>query len=757
VSDWQVSVGGTIDDLAATLVDPTPYTQDDTWDALGRCTSTETPADSEGHRHNLNMTYSRAGTLTGVTLDETPYVTEICYNARGQRTAVWLGNGVLTRYAYDATTFRLLRQHSSIAIVQPDGTWHQSGPVLQDTSHTYDLVGNPLAIKERSPGSGTGATPDALDRSFSYDGLYRLTTATGREAADPLPQIWSAQPRGSNSTATQAYREVYDYDDAGNLLSLAHQAGTGGYTRTMTPVEASNRLAALSSGQTSLPYTYDAVGNLTAETDSRLFSWDGRNRMATFRVQAPGAALPSLWAQYRYDPAGQRVLKVVREQAGSLEITIYPGGPLERLTLVHSGTATSYDELHVHDLVARVAVCRLTPLPGDQRPAIGYFLSDRLGSNMVVVDSAGGWVNTEEYLPYGETSFGSYVRKRYRFTGKERDEESGLTYHGARFYAPWTGRWTVPDPAGNVDSPSLYAYCRGRPTIMRDPGGAQSETTESGSSGMCPVDGPLPPQTHGTQESPPKTSISDAIADWVKPKAKVHVKGKEGREEVREGGVYKNVPVNKPISKALPGYSISLFNKSGEVKKYELPSYYDSVHHVGYWASARLIPFEATAAKAGVSADHGLSLQVVEVSVKGAQGVAGLEVGNWLFGLTAEATGTLGNLEGRAGINDYQIGAEAEASIASLKIAVGLNIAGLNVSGFLQGVAGVEAGVTAGKRTSARVGVVAGGVEATGAKTSEKVYGWDVLIGGALNAALESKAMQSYRQYEQIMDMMSPN
>jgi hypothetical protein len=36
--------------------------------------------------------------------------------------------------------------------------------------------------------------------------------------------------------------------------------------------------------------------------------------------------------------------------------------------------------------------------------------------------------------------------KRYRYTGKERDEESGLYYHGARYYAPWLGRWTAIDP-----------------------------------------------------------------------------------------------------------------------------------------------------------------------------------------------------------------------------------------------------------------------------------------------------------------------
>ncbi|HTN45655.1 MAG TPA: RHS repeat-associated core domain-containing protein [Flavipsychrobacter sp.] len=38
------------------------------------------------------------------------------------------------------------------------------------------------------------------------------------------------------------------------------------------------------------------------------------------------------------------------------------------------------------------------------------------------------------------------MAKRYRYTGKERDEESGLYYHGARYYIPWLARWSAVDP-----------------------------------------------------------------------------------------------------------------------------------------------------------------------------------------------------------------------------------------------------------------------------------------------------------------------
>lgn len=525
VSDWQAA-NGTIDELAETLVDQTRFSQDDTWDALGRRTSTKTPADSEGRRHLLTMSYSRAGTLTGITLDSASYLTQICHNARGQRVAVWLGNGVLTRFVYDSLTFRLLRQHSSVASPRADGGWRPEGPVLRDSGYAYDLVGNPLAIKERSPGCGTGASRDSLDRAFSYDGLYRLIGGTGREAADPLPDIWSAQPRGSDPTATQTYSETYQYDDVGGLLRLGHQAGTGGYTRTMTLTDGNNRLTSMSSGQLTLAYTYDAAGNLLAETDSRLFSWDGRNRMATFRIQSGSSAPLSLWVQYRYDSSGRRVLKLARDQGGDLELTTYPGGPLERITLVRSGTATSYDELHVHDSATRVAVTRLKALPDDRRPAVGYILADQLGSSTVVVGGTGGWVNTEEYLPYGETSYGSYARKRYRFVGSERDEESGLGYHGARYFLPWLCRWTAPDPDGLVDGPNLYSYVRSRPTVLRDVIGRYGESAPSASAGngsaesehsehseMDPLTvagAPRPPPVNATDPNAGRTFVDEA-------------------------------------------------------------------------------------------------------------------------------------------------------------------------------------------------------------------------------------------------------
>lgn len=122
---------------------------------------------------------------------------------------------------------------------------------------------------------------------------------------------------------------------------------------------------------------------------------------------------------------------------------------------------------------------------------IRWMLYDLLGSARIITDLSGSLATIErhDYLPYGEEiaptvgqrnqgwqGYGVNTQRK-KFTGYERDDESGLDFAQARYYASVQGRFTSPDPllsSGMVEDPqswNRYIYVGNRPTILTDPDG----------------------------------------------------------------------------------------------------------------------------------------------------------------------------------------------------------------------------------------------------------------------------------------------
>jgi RHS repeat-associated protein len=492
--DWQPTGQQSLADVEAALLESRLYTTSVTYDGLNRIKSLQFPQDVEGRRRVMRPVYNSAGGLESISLDGAPYVERIAYDAKGQRVLIAYSNGVMTRHAYDPRTFRLKRLRSERYTKTDAVTYAPTGGALQDYAYEYDLIGNMFTMSDRAPGSGILNNPDAASiadpalakllasgdamiRRFTYDPLYRLLSATGRECDRPPDgPPWTDVPRSTDLTKARAYTEIYHYDAMGNVQSLQHQSGTDAFTRGFTIESASNRLQSMQIGSNTYAYTFDASGNMRSETTSRRFEWSQANRMKAFATQTDTAE-PSVYAHYLYDGAGQRVKKLVRKQGGQAEVTHYIDAVFEHRRW--GGQAGENNHLHVMDDQQRICLVRIGPAQaGGNSPPIQYQFADHLGSSNIVVDSGGAAINREEFTPYGETSFGSYAKKRYRFTGKERDEESGLDYHTARYRSAATSRWLSCDPVGQAPSQSRYEYCAGNPLRFSDLRGESPESAD---------------------------------------------------------------------------------------------------------------------------------------------------------------------------------------------------------------------------------------------------------------------------------------
>jgi RHS repeat-associated protein len=439
-------------------------------------------------------------------------VTAISYNARGQRIEAVTGDQAVTTFAYDPATFRL----TGVTTTRPSTQADQR--VVQDLAYYYDPVGNITRIHD------TADTANVIffrnqrvepSGDYTYDPLYRLTRATGREhlgqagggALLPPAQVTNDDsfrtglPQPGDGQAMGTYTETYSYDPADNITAMSHQVSSGSWTRRyayglpsqIDPAEGSNRLSANSipgdpaAGPYHASYAYDAHGNMTQMPHLSPITWDEQDRIASTARNVVGGTAPATY--YCYDSAAQRVRKTTdslppagqaaahqkeRVYLGAVEIYREYGADPATPVLIR-------ETLHV-DAASDVVCLDETRTRGTDPGAAEltrYQHTNHLGSAVLELDDQAQIISYEEYFPYGGTSYQAVrsatdTPKRYRYTGKERDEENDLYYHGARYYAPWLGRWTSCDPAGIADGLNVYAFVRNRPSGLRDANGRQS-------------------------------------------------------------------------------------------------------------------------------------------------------------------------------------------------------------------------------------------------------------------------------------------
>jgi RHS repeat-associated protein len=293
--------------------------------------------------------------------------------------------------------------------------------------------------------------------AFSDDGLCNMTGKTSKESEvleDDL-NYTLAYTYDSNYAhrAVQAGKRYYKYDANGNLIreqdkSFADTDSSDEVTYHLIQTEAENvystdyAWARMKGGST-------AYAGTKSNYYYRDYTWNERNLLSKTKDD-------SYTTEYLYGGDGQRAVKrssvsetlyfnkfftqryddAYQGAGGRMSKHIFLGNDRIVTKQVALGTGETYDN-------ADTAVEKLYTY---------YYHADHLGSTSVVTDHNGEVYERLEYTPYGETwldetSGNTYFDTPYRFSAKEKDEETGLYYYGARYLDPKYSRWISADPA----------------------------------------------------------------------------------------------------------------------------------------------------------------------------------------------------------------------------------------------------------------------------------------------------------------------
>ncbi len=479
----------TIDWSAAPALDPQIYESTLTYDALNRPLSVTAPDQSiyRATFNEANLLERIEVNLQGASI-ATPFVLDIDYDAKAQRVRIEYANGVETEYSRNRRTQRLTGLKT---------TRSTDAARLQDLHYTYDPVGNVTHIQDDAQQTIYFANQAVeADGDYTYDAIYRLITADGREHIGQVSQPETSAddrfrvnlPHPGDGQAMRRYSERFEYDAVGNFLRIVHSAITGNWTRSYTYNEAStieasqtaDRLSSTTIGSSTEAYSYDAHGNTTALPHLPLMEWDAWDQLHATSRQAVTSGTPET-TYYAYDAGGQRIRKTTVRQNGSRKSErIYLAGFELYREFDGSGETVVLERQTVHVMDDRQRVALVETRTHGVDAALGeltrYQLGNHLGSVSLELNAGAEIVSYEEYTAYGSTSYQAVrsqteTPKRYRYSAMERDEESGFGYHNARYYLPWLGRWLNADPAGIRSNTDLYVFCHSNPLKFIDVNG----------------------------------------------------------------------------------------------------------------------------------------------------------------------------------------------------------------------------------------------------------------------------------------------
>jgi len=325
-----------------------------------------------------------------------------------------------------------------------------------------------------------------------------LISASGKEHSTPLdhgqfdnfndlPFLRNLNP--GDPMAWRNYSQQYQYDGVGNILQMQHIANGGSWTRDYEYETDNNRLNSTTVGNSTYTYPHhEQHGFMNSMPHLSVMDWNFKDELQAVAQQVVNGGVPET-TYYVYDGSGERVRKVTENSGGASikDERLYLGGVeiYRKRTGAHAGLERI--TLHVMDDSSRIAMIdrRNGVDDGTDVRTIRYQFGNHLGSAALEVDETGRVLSYEEYHPFGTTAYQAkdvsvrMAAKRYRYTGMERDEETGFGYHGARYYLSWLGRWVAADKINISGGLNLYMYATNGPIRYVDLNGNEPVTIDT--------------------------------------------------------------------------------------------------------------------------------------------------------------------------------------------------------------------------------------------------------------------------------------
>jgi RHS repeat-associated protein len=367
--------------------------------------------------------------------------------------------GDVTQFKYDSANHRTAMRNAAYleASYQHDGAGRVLSRILSDgaqTQYAYNKDGQLTGIKS------VAANGDTLDNvTYTRDHAGNILTQSGQTSGnatyvyDPLYRLSSATYSGTGGS------ESYTFDAVGNRITQTLNGVAHAYEYYPT----SNRLKAVHAGTVAgaveKSFVYDDEGRLTGQagTQAKTLLWDQKNRAKTINA-----------VSYVYDPSNYRI----GQRNGVLgNRDYYLEG--EHLEAEYSGAniqAKYFRGLSTDELVAGYGWVN-----GKWTPEV--FHHDALMSVTGITAADGTTLNTASYSAFGDrtvASMGSSAN-RLTYTGREKDQDTGLYYYRARYYDSSIGRFISEDPLGFQGSGvNWYAYTGNNPINANDPTGLEA-------------------------------------------------------------------------------------------------------------------------------------------------------------------------------------------------------------------------------------------------------------------------------------------